>query len=132
MTKSEFGNFNYLVVDDDDLSQEVLAASLRSLGGQKIFFANDSASACQLAQWHRPDFVLLDIYMPGLDGWALLKQLRQLLPKASILMVTGSRLPADFNKSMDQRVDGYCIKPVMPDVMEKALIGARQRRFQAK
>ncbi len=44
------------------------------------------------------------------------------------VMVTGSHLPTDFFTSMEQRLDGYCIKQVMQDIMHNTLIGAGQRR----
>ena len=128
MTEHDIKDFSYLIVDDDDFSLQVMASVLAGLGGSRIQTAQDGAVAYQLAQQQRPDFVLLDIYMPGLDGWALLDHLRQLLPKVVVIMVTGSNLPADFTKSMDQRVDGYCIKPVSSSIMSKSLMRAWQRR----
>ena len=127
MTEHDIKDFSYLIVDDDDFSLQVMASVLAGLGGSRIQTAQDGAVAYQLAQQQRPDFVLLDIYMPGLDGWALLDHLRQLLPKVVVIMVTGSNLPADFTKSMDQRVDGYCIKPVSSSIMSKSLMRAWQR-----
>jgi DNA-binding NarL/FixJ family response regulator len=66
--------------------------------------------------------------MPEIDGWAFLERVRQVLPQVAVIMVTGSHHQADFSQSMEQRVDGFCIKPVMPDVMVKTLINARARR----
>ncbi|HOE40035.1 MAG TPA: response regulator [Rhodoferax sp.] len=128
MTEQDIKDFSYLIVDDDDFSLEIMTNVLICLGVNRIHTAQDAALAYRLAQQYRPDFVLLDIYMPGLDGWALLDQLRQLLPKIVVIMVTGSILPADFTKSMDQRVDGYCIKPVSSSIMSKSLMRAWQRR----
>jgi CheY-like chemotaxis protein len=131
MPSTDFNKFSYLVVDDDALARDLLGSTLTFIGATQVFFAQDDASACRLAQQSRPDFVLLDIYMPGTDGWALLVKLRQVLPLAAILMVTGSTRNADFNKSMEQHVDGFCIKPVMPDVLKKALVRAWERRQRA-
>jgi len=128
MANNEIGKFSYLVVDDDELSREVIGGTLNRLGANTVFFAEDAKTALRMAQQHRPDFVLLDIYMPEVDGWMLLDQLRQLLPLVAVVMVTGSRHPEDFTQSMDQRVDGYCVKPVMPDVLEKCLLSAWRRR----
>ena len=128
MTEHDIKDFSYLIVDDDDFSLEIMTSVLIGLGANRIHTAQDAALAYRLAQQHRPDFVLLDIYMPGSDGWALLDQLRELFPKVVVIMVTGSILPADFTKSMDQRVDGYCIKPVSSSIMSKSLMRAWQRR----
>ena len=127
MTHTEIGQYKYLIVDDDAFSCELMANVLAQLGAKHIFSAQDGASARQLAQQHQPDFILLDVYMPDQDGWDFLKQVREFLPKVSVLMITGSMLPADFTKSMDLRADGYCIKPVLPDVLLKALGKAKRR-----
>lgn len=128
MTEDEIGKFSYLIVDDDDFSHEVLTGVLASLGAKQINSAMDGESALRLARQLRPDFILLDIYMPNIDGWAVLDQLRSALPQVVVVMVTGSVLPADFNKSMDQQVDGYCIKPVLPEILRKTLVNASSRR----
>lgn len=128
MTKNEIGQYSYLVVDDDEFARDVLGGTLDSLGATQVFYASDAKTAFRMAQQHRPDFIMLDIYMPEIDGWALLERLRQVLPKVAVIMVTGSRQSADFTQSMAQRVDGFCIKPVMPDVLLKALVKARPNR----
>jgi CheY-like chemotaxis protein len=128
MTNIDIGKFSYLVVDDDDLAREVIGATLTRIGATQVLFAEDAKSAFRMAQQHRPDFILLDIYMPDMDGWALLEKVRLVLPQVAVLMVTGSHQRTDFTQSMEQQVDGFCVKPVMPDVMEKALITARRRR----
>jgi DNA-binding NarL/FixJ family response regulator len=128
MTNNDIQKYSYLIIDDDELARDVLSNTLNFIGATQLFFAEDAATAYRLAQQHRPDFILLDIYMPEVDGWALLDQLRQVAPQAAIVMVTGSHQQADFAQSMQQRVDGFCIKPVMPDVMRKSLINARRRK----
>jgi CheY-like chemotaxis protein len=126
MTADDINQFSYLVVDDDEMSRDIIGSTLARIGATQVFFANDGSSAYRMAKQHRPDFILLDIYMPEVDGWTLLDQLRLVLPKAVVLMVTGSRQQADFVKSMNQRVDGFCIKPVLPDLMINNLINAKR------
>ena len=128
MTKDELSQCSFLVIDDDEFQRDIVTSVLERIGGTRIFSASDSDSACKLAQQHKPDFVLLDIYMPQVDGWALLDQLRRIHPGLVVIMVTGSHSPADFGKSMDRRVDGFCIKPVLPDIMLKTLSSAMLRR----
>jgi len=128
MTESELGRHSFLVVDDDDFSREFIVTVLAHLGCTDVQCAADSQAAIRLAKQHRPDFVLLDIYMPEVDGWTFLGQLRSTMPSAAVIMVTGSGRPADFKKSLTETVDGYCIKPVSPGVMQRALVGAQLRR----
>ena len=55
------------------------------------------------------------------------KQIRKISASTRIVMVTGSSMPEDFEKSILASADGYCIKPVLPDLMIKALTSAMNR-----
>ena len=128
MANKELQQSSYLVVDDDEFSREFIVSVLTHLGCSNIQTAPDGETALRLARLHKPDFVLLDIYMPEVDGWTFLGQLRKTMPSAVVIMITGSGRPADFKKSLAETVDGYCIKPVSPGVMQRALEGARGSR----
>ena len=128
MADMKLSDYTYLVVDDDEFSREFVVTVLGHLGCKTVHCAPDSDSAIVLARQHKPDFVLLDIYMPEVDGWTFLEKLRKTMPHATVIMITGSGKPADFRKSMAETVDGYCIKPVSPGVMLRALEGALLRR----
>jgi CheY-like chemotaxis protein len=127
-TSPDLAGASYLVVDDDEFAFEVLAGSLATLGAQKVHYAADAAAAERLARQLRPEFVLLDIYMPEQDGWGLLQRLRQSAPQATVLMVTGSSKPADFGRALKELADGYCVKPVLPNVLQQALLAAYKNR----
>ena len=128
MKDTALANKRYLIVDDDDFSCDVLQSVLTHLGCSDIHYATTGHTALSLARQHQPDFVLLDIYMPEADGWTMLSQLRAVLPNASILMVTGTGMQADFLKSIDAHADGFCIKPVATEILQKALLNALNRR----
>jgi len=128
MNDEILSRYGYLVVDDDDFSCEVVSSVLGLLVCTRVQTATEPQAALNLARQHRPDFVLLDIYMPEADGWSMLEQMRRIAPQAAVVMVTGLGMQADFLKSMDQQADGFCIKPVSAEVMRKTLLGARQRR----
>ncbi len=127
MNDAILANKRYLIVDDDEFSCDVLTGVLSHLGCSDIHSANNCQMALSLARQHQPHFVLLDIYMPGNDGWSTLSQLRSVLPSALIIMVTGTGMQADFLKSLDAHADGFCIKPVATEVMQKTLLGAIKR-----
>jgi CheY-like chemotaxis protein len=121
-----------LVVDDDEFSRDLIVSALTQIGATQCHCAEDSEAALRLATQHRPDFVLLDIYMPGADGWSVLDSLRRALPNVVVLMITGSIRPSDFSKSMEKHVDGFCIKPVRSAILLKALTQARENRSITK
>lgn len=57
-----------LVVDDDDLIREVARVALEVVGGWQVFSAGSGHEAQEIARAERPDVVLLDVMMPGMDG----------------------------------------------------------------
>ena len=127
--KNELKNCSYLVVDDDDFTCQAIANVLEKIGCSKTFYTSDSEEAYHIAHQNRPDFVLLDIYMPETDGWTLLKRLRQVSPDSVFVMVTSSTQLADLKESLNLRADGYCIKPVLPYSLSKILNKARSNRM---
>ena len=129
MTNLDLTQCTALVVDDDEFSRDFIENVLLTIHCAQVWKASDPVEALDLVRNHQPDFVFLDIYMPDTDGWALLDKIRRTRPSTAVIMITGSNLPADFGKSMGKQVDGYCIKPVLPDVMHKLMHKASLRRF---
>lgn len=127
MNISNLKKSKILIVDDDDLSQHFLQDTMQKIGCKDIFMADNFKDAMHLTQLHQPDFITLDIYMPEVDGWSLLHQLRELAPRSRIIMVTGSSLTEDFLTSIKKNADGYCVKPVLPDLMIKAMLQAKNK-----
>ena len=66
-----------LLVDDEDDIREVAALSLEAVGGWRVSSARDGASGVAMARAERPDAILLDVMMPGLDGPATVARLRE-------------------------------------------------------
>ena len=128
MTPDELKSLTVLMVDDDEMSRDFNLHVLGRLGITKVLVAEDASTGRALVDAHMPDFALLDIYMPDGDGWDLLKHIRRASPKTLVIMVTGTNRPADFDQSLASFADGFCIKPVLPDVLKKAMINARNSR----
>ncbi|MBG0780541.1 MAG: response regulator, partial [Desulfotignum balticum] len=68
-----------LVVDDEDGIREVLRITLTD-AGYEVFTAENGFTGLDMVKTHKPDIVLTDIRMPGMDGMALLKSVKQLFP----------------------------------------------------
>lgn len=66
-----------LVVDDDELLREVAKAALELVGGWRVTTVRSGAEAQSQAEALRPDVILLDVMMPGLDGPGTVRSLRQ-------------------------------------------------------
>jgi signal transduction histidine kinase len=111
-----------LVVDDNVDGAEALA-KLLGLSGHQTFTAYDGREALAAARLHRPDAVLLDIAMPGMDGYELARRLRQEAGLADVLLValTGFGQDEDRRRSREANIDHHLVKPVDPDVLQRLL-----------
>ena len=77
-----------LVVDDDPLLLDTLREILRA-GGYEALAERDSLSALTRLAEYRPDVVITDVKMPGLDGFALLREVRERQPAVPVILLTG-------------------------------------------
>ncbi|MBW8905187.1 MAG: response regulator, partial [Betaproteobacteria bacterium] len=113
-----------LLVDDNADAARTLADVLRS-DGHETRYAMSGASALELAAELKPDVVLLDIGMPGMDGYELARRLRAMANGAAIRLVavTGWGRDADRERSREAGFDLHLVKPVDPAELARALAG---------
>jgi CheY-like chemotaxis protein len=84
--------------------------------------ARDGATAIRKAQERLPNVLLLDIGLPGEDGYAVAKRLRGLLPARPLLIaITGYGQPKDHQRSRDEGFDYHLVKPADPRELEGLL-----------
>lgn len=101
-----------LVVDDDRKLVDMLRLTL-SYEGYHVLTAGDGHEALSLARGRRPDLVVLDWMMPGLDGVGVLRALRS-DDGTPVLMLTARDTVADRVVGLDAGADDYLIKPFAP------------------
>jgi signal transduction histidine kinase len=111
-----------LVTDDDPVQSELLRATLEPLGFI-VLIAEDARSCLTMASHCEPDMFLLDVSMPGEDGWKLARRLREGGRRdARIVMISASALEAHSSLLAETLHDGYLMKPFdIPRLLE--LIG---------
>ncbi|MEK7389675.1 MAG: response regulator [Elusimicrobiota bacterium] len=112
-SKSSSGKPVILVVDDSP----VVVLSIKTIlepAGYEVLEALDGAQGLNLAQKRRPQLILLDMMMPGIDGVETLSRLKNNPATADIpvLMVTGSQTGKDVEKAFGYGATGYLVKPV--------------------
>lgn len=126
-----------LVVDDQSSVRVALAAQLDQFGHQ-VIEAADAAWGLEMFKRHRPDLVLLDVVMPGQDGYWLAKQMRQAEAGqwTPIIFLTSRDQDQDLLRGIECGGDDYLIKPVSPVVLGAKLramhrLHAMQQRLVA-
>jgi signal transduction histidine kinase len=110
-----------LVVDDNRDAADSLAALLR-LSGHEVSVAHDGRRALDLAASERPAVMLLDIGLPGMDGYEVCRRVRQQgLADATIVAMTGYGQDRDRERSKEAGFDSHMVKPVEISAIVKLL-----------
>lgn len=111
-----------LVVEDNADSARRLR-SIIHLWGHDTRIAYDGIEAIDLAREYQPDVVLLDISLPGMDGYAVARVLREApeLHHAKILAMTGHGFEEDQRKAIEAGFDRHLLKPLELDLLEVLL-----------
>jgi diguanylate cyclase (GGDEF)-like protein len=104
-----------LVADDDEDILKFIEVNLRTQG-HAVVTAGDGETALALALEHRPALVLLDIVIPGVDGYEVCRRLRSdwRFGDPSVILLTGRSLPADRNIGLAAGADDFIVKPFDP------------------
>ncbi|HYR09222.1 MAG TPA: response regulator [Longimicrobium sp.] len=105
-----------LLVDDEDDIREVAQMSLEMTAGWDVVTASSGADALRMAAAERPDAILLDVMMPGMDGPATARALRAADDTAGIpiILLTAKVQAADRKRFDDLGVSGVLSKPFDP------------------
>jgi CheY-like chemotaxis protein len=108
------------VVDDNVDAAESLAVLLR-LDGHEVRVACDGPTALTAVQAERPDVVILDLGMPGMDGFEVARRLRGQPGSDGLLLValTGWAQADDRRRCYEAGFDGHMPKPVEPDALRQ-------------
>ncbi|GAB2881921.1 diguanylate cyclase [Uliginosibacterium flavum] len=122
-----------LVIDDTLTSMAVICAQLRKIGIEPIS-ASDGTAGIEAFKEHRPDLVLLDVIMPGIDGYETAKRIRQLERDGEwtpILFLTASTSDEDLERGIAVGGDDFLVKP-MSEIVLTAKVRAMQRMAQMR
>ncbi|MDM7461223.1 MAG: response regulator [bacterium] len=99
-----------LIVDDDALVRETLRFVLED-GGYQVYAASSGAEALQLLQQKPVDIVLSDIFMPGMNGFDLLRQIREHAPDTPVILITGYGNIEMAREALKQGASDFITKP---------------------
>lgn len=102
-----------LLADDEAVVVDILAKKVRD-AGYEVVVAYDGLKAWEMIQEHKPDVVVLDLTMPGLEGWQVLEKLRSNPPTkvwTPVIIVSAHGDVGHMEKSMRLEADHYLTKP---------------------
>ena len=114
-----------LAIDDDSEILQLEKKVLES-GGYDVILAADGVYGMELFEEMKPDLVLLDIKMPGPDGYQVLELIRQ-RSNVPVIMVTGLRQVDTIAKALNLGADDFVMKPFKPSELV-ARVAAKLRR----
>lgn len=111
------GRATVLVVDDSPQYLRILGETLRD--DYEVLVATDGARALQLAMEYAPDVILLDVVMPGMDGFEVLRQLKEsdATRQIPVVFVTGRDDAESEVRGLEQGAVDYIAKPLVPAVV---------------
>ncbi len=118
-----------LVIDDDPTVTSVLKRGL-AYEGFTVDTAGTGAQGLAIARDHVPDLVILDVMLPGLDGFEVLERLRSADAEFPVMMLTARDGPADQVRGLDGGADDYVVKPFTLDVLVARVRALLRRREQ--
>ena len=114
---------NILVIEDNDQNM-YLTEFLLSRHGHSVLKASNGADGIALARQSRPDAILLDIQLPGMDGYEIAGVLKndEVTRRIPVIAVTSYAMRGDREKVLAAGCEGYIEKPINPDTFMKQIL----------
>ncbi|MBI5179288.1 MAG: response regulator [Nitrospinae bacterium] len=124
MAESAQGALRLVLADDDEIVREVYRYALPA-DGFEVRLASDGAEAFQLYLEWQPQMMVLDIQMPEMSGYALLKRIREHEKgwdkPTAIVMATAMSDKSDIMDCLQLGIQGYVVKPIRPEEIASRL-----------
>ena len=101
-----------LIVDDNEQDRKIMRRVLGKAGYEEIFIAKTGEEGVDKAKSEKPDFIILDTILPGIDGFEVCRQIREAQGQTTskIIIMTGSVDAVDAVKARRVGADDYCVK----------------------
>ena len=111
-----------LVIEDEEHIRTVLEYNLK-LDGFEVYLAEDGPSGLELARQIKPEVILLDLMLPGMDGLEVLSELKRdkRTEDTAVFVLTVKRMIADIKRAFEMGADDYITKPFDPMQLGKTI-----------
>lgn len=119
-----------LIVDDEENFGRIMKMNLEQLGKYEVWVETNGADACSAAAVMKPDLILLDVMMPGKNGFAVLEEIKRNRKTMSVpvIMLTSVTDDEAKIKAVEHFCEDYLIKPIMTDALVEKIDGVLKRR----
>jgi len=121
--KSEEIKTILIIEDEDDI--RIFATRVLELEGYRVVGAGNGGDGLKLLREQRIDLVLLDLRLPGIDGWSVMEQMKSepRLSKIPVLVFTASVGEAARERTIGMGAVGFLVKPLRADRLKEAVTG---------
>ena len=109
-----------LLAEDEPQNRDMLSRRLRRRG-YEVLAAGDGLQAVERALNESPDLILMDIAMPGLNGWQAMARIRAVQPQLPIIVLSAHSLADDRERALASGACAYLSKPVDFDLLLQAI-----------
>jgi CheY-like chemotaxis protein len=109
-----------LIAEDDAVIRDVLKEHLEN-EGYEVLVAADGKEAVEIAKAHKPDLIIMDLFMPEMDGWEATRVIKfdKSTSNSKVICLSAYTSPEYTEKSKDAFCDLLLIKPIYPDVLKR-------------
>src|SRR5688572_20348370 len=115
-----------LIIEDDDVIAQGMARHLQAAGFDAVGVANGETGLARL-RYERPDVVVLDLMLPGLDGWKVIEAARAEAIGTPIIVVSARGTEHDRVHALELGADDYVVKPFsMQELVARVRAAARR------
>ena len=119
-----------LAIDDDSAQLKIIELALDAANYQTLT-ATRGEAGLQLFETHQPDLVILDVMMPGMDGWETCYRIRQ-ISTAPIIFLTARKMPDDKVSGLKLGADDYLVKPFRSEELLARVEAVLRRTYGAR
>jgi len=115
-----------LVIDDEKATLTMFRLFLDAYG-YSVFTAENGAEGLEIFKRERPQIVITDIKMPGVDGLNLMRQMKNIDPAVEVVVITGHGDTDLAKQALDRDAADFINKPIHKEALDAALNKARER-----